>query len=117
WPGSGPSQFTVAAFDQVARRGDPVVRSAQIEPADPEESVTDLSGFDLYLQGPAPGMEAKLTTSRAGLVGDEQPLQSVADAAVEFVVRYPGDNRRQPAQDAGRIFVWQADASLCLVDA
>ena len=116
WPGSGPSALSLAAFDQVGRRGDPVIRRAQIEPAD-DESAADLSGFDLYFQGPAPGMEAKLATARNGMAADEQVWDGVADAPVEFVVRYPGDNRRQPAQDAGRIFLWPADTSVCLIDA
>ena len=29
WPGSGPSALSLAAFDHVGRRGDPVVRRAQ----------------------------------------------------------------------------------------
>src|SRR5439155_12234944 len=61
WPGSGPSAVSLAAFVHVCRRGDPVVRRAQIEPAD-DESAAYLSGFDLYFKRPAPGGEAKLTT-------------------------------------------------------
>jgi hypothetical protein len=114
WP-EDPPNISLTAYDQVARPEEPVALWARVEDEDRQEPI-NLGGFDLLFQVAATRQAETVSTDAGGAAHiDWRPAKAPA-GPTEFLVRYADQKTHKSSRNAGRVFVWPADASLLVVD-
>jgi hypothetical protein len=117
WPGPEQPPLLLAAFDQVALTGETIALSACVESLSEERTKAGLAGRDLYFHELQADWRERLATNRDGMATVRRSFP-IAGAAVEIMVRYPGDGRRiPPGQAKARVFVWPPETAVLMVDA
>src|SRR5262249_33780724 len=118
WPTPEPPALSVMAFDALALPKEEVKLRAVLEPTTPQKRRVDLKDYELSFET---GNLAK-TTALGQVKTDANGEVSLSwqppggAAVTRFTVRYPGDKTGGASAAGGRIFTFEQDSALLVVE-
>jgi hypothetical protein len=116
WP-TDPPRVAVAAYDAVARAGDPIDLHARVEKEDGEKS-NRLGGLELHFGVPASKFDTSAKTDEQGAAEARWPAPSKGGPVAEFTVIHDLKREKHVVRDSGRAFFWPPkETKLLVVDA
>jgi hypothetical protein len=118
-PRPEPPRLEVIAFDRLGLPGEEVSLHARLEPVEPQETPVDLAGYPLIFQEgsllPRPGVpQLKTSTGEGGEARIAWTFKEVPEA--EYLVHYPGDQKRRSTRDRAHVFFRPAETPLLVID-